>query len=218
MAGNFINFKELHPFQTFIVGNKALINFGTVISFGLNNLQTTIVPNINNQPLLRVGDDDFEEKNLLDISNNGIIFLEIKFKDIEYFLDTYIIEWEEAIRGGKYDPFIGKYYPDGKLTVLRAASSKTILDDFNFRVFGPLVLDTPPIEHVNLKFEQNNQSFLDLANNENFLYIDENIKRVAIALIRTGNLIQLINSDYAVSIPFVFQKKLLVDFLADNEN
>lgn len=207
MASEFINFKELHPFQVLLIGeNEVFINFGVVLSFAKNDLQTTIIPTIKNKKLLKIGDPNFEQNNILDSQGNGIIYLNIEFENIEQYLNNYMADWENFLAGKVQDPEYGEKYLSQQYIQQKSNSEEYFYQQ-------PIFLDTPPINSIELKFFPTESNFLELANNEDFLYIDQNVKRVAIAIKKAGNLIQLINYDYCVSIPFYFQKNLLTNFL-----
>lgn len=209
MAGNFINFKEPHPFQCLVVGENVLINFGVVLSFGRNDLTNTIIPTIEQKNLVRVDEDNFETINLLKLSSlTGVVYLDIQFQKPEDYIEDYIREWENAFAKDSYESIKEKYYPE-------QIDSQNILD---VHFPAPLLLDTPPIETVELKFNATSKSFAELADDSDYLYInDDGKKRVAIAILKTGNIIQLVSNDYAVSFPFYLKKNLLEDFLSQNE-
>lgn len=235
----FIKSQEFHPFQVLIIeNNKAFINFGVILSFGKNNLLNTIVPTINNKQIGRDKDESFPTNNILQVSNNGVIYLEITFEDNNSYLTKYINDWNSQLYP-KYTQVIRKNTPTDTTTPTTTIPETVIPSiDNNFGSRGnqgytgppppppastrtywevqlifssPLMLDTPPVTGAELKFSAVS-NINTLAQNTDYLLVKDDKKRVAIATIENGEINQLISEDYAVSIPIIFNDKFKEDF------
>jgi hypothetical protein len=209
-----IKLNNAHPFQCFLYGEtQVLVSFGVVIDFTKDGLTSTIVPSINSKSLLRSNNPDYNNVNILNISGNGVICLKITFEKTEDLLENYIVAWEEALWKKDASGLTEKNFTTQELS--SPDFPDITLTDTIYDYFSPLILNTPKVSSVEIVYIASESSLLTLENEDRFNYIVDDVKLVPIACVNDGELIQILDIDYAITTPLFLRSNLVQPFFKE---
>lgn len=133
--------KGLKPFECqYIEPDSIYINYGTVICPASNSVDNIFIPKNTkgkyiNKLLDYKGEGPYSEPNLIDMNGaeKGVVCLNIKFKDVEEYIEQNIDEWEKALFS-KNKELCKKYLNEtSSSSFLKYITSDLTLDNLNLQ-------------------------------------------------------------------------------------